>query len=277
MSHYRPLFRSELVSIDEHSCRAPRTHGWSAEQGGEEPFLLLIRRGCFAVRGRIEVMADTFSALIYDGMHGYRVHRPADGGDAITRIVPGPVLMDEALGRSSIHVRITPEIHLRHMRLYARARAASAAALDIEEAAADLLHAVSAQSQGFDEISIPAATRRRIAEAKAFIAAAPEADHRLSDVAGIAGCSPYHFARLFKQETGCSLRAYRLKLRLAMAMHALAEGADDLTTLAMDSGFSHHSHMTATFRRALGESPSMVREALTAPRTFLKAGMLRAA
>jgi AraC-like DNA-binding protein len=95
-------------------------------------------------------------------------------------------------------------------------------------------------------------------------------------VAAVAGCSPYHFARLFKQETGCSLRAYRLKLRLAMALEQLAEGARDLTTLAMDTGFAHHSHMTSSFRRALGQSPSAIREAIGA-RTFLKAGLRRAA
>src|SRR4051812_11282152 len=107
MSLYRPLFRSELVSIDEHSCHMPRTHGWSAEHGGEEPCLLLVRRGCFGARGYVEVMADPFSALVYDGRHSYRVMRPADGGDATTRITPSPVLMDEALGRSSVHVRLT--------------------------------------------------------------------------------------------------------------------------------------------------------------------------
>ena len=275
MSHYHPLFRSELLAIDSHSCRAPRTHGWGAELGGEEPGLVLVRRGCFAVRGRIEVVADAFSALIYDGLHGYRVRRPVDGGDAITRIVPSPMLMDEALGHAAIHVRVTPDIHLRHMRLYSMARAANAEALDIEEAAVDLLQAIASQSKAFDELAAPPAMRRRIAEAQAFIAASPEADHRLSDLARIAGCSPYHFARLFRQETGCSVRAYRL--RLAMAVHGLAEGAEDLTALAMDSGFSHHSHMTAAFRTALGKSPSAVRDALAAPRTFLKAGLRRAA
>ena len=66
MSHYHPLFRSKLLAIDSHSCRAPRTHGWGAELGGEEPGLVLVRRGCFAVRGRIEVVADAFSAMTTD-------------------------------------------------------------------------------------------------------------------------------------------------------------------------------------------------------------------
>jgi AraC-like DNA-binding protein len=276
MPHYSPLFRSALLSIETHSCDGPRTHGWGAECGGEPPCLVLVRRGCFGVHGRIETVADPYTALIYDGLHGYRVRRPADGGDALTRITPDPALMDEALGGSAIQVRVTPGIHLQHMRLYAMAAAANAEPLEVEEATVELLHAVAARSPGYDRLTAHAAARRRIADARAFVAAAPETNHRLAEVAGVAGCSPYHFARLFKQETGCSLRAYRLRLRLAMAVNGLAEGARDLTTLAMDTGFSHHSHMSATFRNALGRSPSAVRDMLAA-RTFLKAGSPRAA
>jgi AraC-like DNA-binding protein len=273
---YRPLFRSPLATIAAQRSETARTEGWSAEYGGEAPGLVLVRRGCFEVRGRIEVMADAYSALIYDGLHGYRVRRPAEGGDATTRITPTAALMEEALGRSAIHVRITPETHLRHLRLCTLAASPHADALEVEEATVELLHAVARQSLAFDDIRLHAGPRRRIADARAFVAAAPEADHRLAEVAAVAGCSPYHFARLFKQETGSSFRAYRRRLRLALAVQRLADGAQDLTTLAMDTGFSHHSHMTSSFRQALGRSPSAVRECL-APRTFLKAGPAHAA
>ena len=276
MSIDRALFQSELLSIDEHSCRAGRSD-WGPEQGGEPASILFVRRGCFHVHGRIEVFADPFSALVYDGGHSYRVRHPADGGDATTRITPNAALMDEALGRTPIHIPVTQAIHLRQLQVYARARAANVDPLDVEEAAVDLLHEVAALAGAFNDSRPIAPTRRRIAEARAFLAAAPEADHRLSDVARAAGCSPFHFARLFKEETGSSVRAYRLRLRLALAVEQLAQGAVDLTTLAMDTGFSHHSHMTAAFRKVLGRTPSAVRAELNKSRTFLKASLRPAA
>ena len=272
---YRTLFQSELLAIDEHSCRACRSD-WSRELGGEPASILFVRRGCFGVRGRIEVVADPFSALIYDGDPGYRLRRPVDGGDAITRITPSAALMQEALGKTPIHVPVTPSIHLRHLRLYAQAGAANADRLDVEEAAVELLHAVAGLT-GVPDEPRPGPARRRVAEARAFLAASPELDHRLSDVARAAGCSPFHLARIFREETGASVRAYRLRLRLAAAVDQLAEGAHDLTTLAMDTGFSHHSHMTSAFQKVLGASPSAVRESLGRSSTFLKARLRPAA
>jgi AraC family transcriptional regulator len=275
MTQYQSLFRSDLVSVDEHSCHACKS-GWSCELGGEPASILFVRRGCFAVRGRIEVVADPFSALIYDGDHSYRVRRPVDGGDAVTRIVPNAELMDEALGKAPIHVPVSPAVHLLHLRLYARAKAANADPLDVEEAAADLLHQIARLAGNYDEPR-PGPARRRVAEARALLAASPQADHRLSDLARVAGCSPFHLARLFKEETGLSVRAYRLRLRLALAIDLLAEGAHDLTTLAMDTGFSHHSHMTTAFKKVLGKKPSAVRDSLARSSTFLKASLSPAA
>jgi len=46
-----------------------------------------------------------------------------------------------------------------------------------------------------------------------------------------------------------------LRLRLARALDLLAK-YDDLTTLALDLGFSSHSHFSAQFRMIYGYSPS---------------------
>jgi AraC-like DNA-binding protein len=48
------------------------------------------------------------------------------------------------------------------------------------------------------------------------------------------------------------------QLRLARALFQLPD-ADDLTTLALDVGFSSHSHFTLAFRRAFGCTPSQFR------------------
>jgi AraC-like DNA-binding protein len=86
---------------------------------------------------------------------------------------------------------------------------------------------------------------------------------KLDEIARRVCCSPYHLARLFRIATGTSLHQYRLRLRIALALEALAEGAEDLAGLALDLGFSHHSHFTATFRRLVGATPAEIRDTLS--------------
>jgi AraC-like DNA-binding protein len=58
---------------------------------------------------------------------------------------------------------------------------------------------------------------------------------------------------------GVPLHGYLTQLRLARALVELPH-ASDLTTLALDLGFSSHSHFTAVFRAAFGCTPSQFRE-----------------
>jgi AraC-like DNA-binding protein len=55
------------------------------------------------------------------------------------------------------------------------------------------------------------------------------------------------------------LHQYLTQLRLAHALDALPS-TSDLTQLALDVGFSSHSHFTSRFRRAFGTTPSRFRE-----------------
>lgn len=71
----------------------------------------------------------------------------------------------------------------------------------------------------------------------------------------------------FRAELGTTLRAYRLQLRIAIALHRLAAG-DDLAALAAELGFASHAHFTGTFSRLLGMPP---RSARVRMRTFLEA------
>ena len=72
------------------------------------------------------------------------------------------------------------------------------------------------------------------------------------------GCSPVYLTQLFQQVEGMPLYRYQLRLRLAKAMQDL-ENHDDLTTLALDLGFSSHSHFSTMFRATFGDNPSAFR------------------
>jgi AraC-like DNA-binding protein len=77
----------------------------------------------------------------------------------------------------------------------------------------------------------------------------------LAAVAADVGVSPVYLTQVFQQVEGRPLYRYQLQLRLARALDLLGEYAD-LTCLALDLGFSSHSHFSAAFRRAYGQSPS---------------------
>ena len=84
----------------------------------------------------------------------------------------------------------------------------------------------------------------------------------LSAVAREVETSVFHLSRIFHARTGFSLHAYRNQLRLRAALERLGERDVDLTDLALDLGFSSHSHFTETFRRSFGRTPSQVRGGL---------------
>jgi AraC-like DNA-binding protein len=83
---------------------------------------------------------------------------------------------------------------------------------------------------------------------------------RLCELARMLHTSPFHLARVFRAETGFSVNGYRLALRLRVALSRLVEHDGGLSALALELGFSSHSHFSDTFRREFGVAPSALRE-----------------
>lgn len=77
----------------------------------------------------------------------------------------------------------------------------------------------------------------------------------LSSLSARLGCSPFHLCRAFRAITGTTLHAYQNDLRLRAALEAVESGRP-LTDIALDHGFSSHSHFTEAFHRAFGVPPS---------------------
>ena len=76
----------------------------------------------------------------------------------------------------------------------------------------------------------------------------------LADVAGVAGLSPFHAARLFTRTTGLPPHAWRNQVRLQRALAPLRAGVS-VTDVAAASGFTDQSHFTRHFRRMFGVPP----------------------
>ena len=80
----------------------------------------------------------------------------------------------------------------------------------------------------------------------------------LGEIGAELGISPVYLTQLFRQVEGVPLYRYQLRLRLARALDLLPR-CEDLTMLALELGFSSHSHFTAAFRQAFGRPPAHFR------------------
>ena len=77
----------------------------------------------------------------------------------------------------------------------------------------------------------------------------------LKTLAGLSGLSQSRFMHVFTESMGIPLRPYILWLRLQRACCDLMAGAS-VTAAAHSTGFSDAAHLTRTFRRMLGVTPT---------------------
>jgi AraC-like DNA-binding protein len=86
------------------------------------------------------------------------------------------------------------------------------------------------------------------------------AESIVTDVlARIAGLSPGHFNRAFKQSTGESPHHYIIRKRITMAKELLVQTSRALADIALDAGFADQSHFCRTYVAVTGETPSACR------------------
>ncbi|MEA5463813.1 AraC family transcriptional regulator [Leptothoe sp. PORK10 BA2] len=78
---------------------------------------------------------------------------------------------------------------------------------------------------------------------------------KLSDLAGLLGMSPFHFGRMFKQSIGISPHQYVIQQRIERAKHLLKDSDQAIIDIALDCGFTSHSHLSKQFRKVMGMTP----------------------
>ena len=88
-----------------------------------------------------------------------------------------------------------------------------------------------------------------------------ELDSQISvaELARAAGLSRSHFSRAFQSVTGEAPRDFIIGRKLNRARDLLVSTNADIGEIAMQSGFSSHSHLTSTFKQRLGLSPTEYR------------------
>ena len=107
-----------------------------------------------------------------------------------------------------------------------------------------------------------AGNERRIAPSRPVVQRAKQVLHEhgfeplsLSCIARRVGVSPIYLTQSFTRSEGMPLYRYQMRLRLSRALFELPR-CDNLIELALDLGFSSHSHFTSTFRSVFATTPS---------------------
>ena len=131
--------------------------------------------------------------------------------------------------------------------------------LFFEEAVVGFLDRVLAGAYAAAPQTSPRAARTIAHDACALIGRRFTEPLTLAAIAAGIDTSLFHLCRSFRCATGTTLHEYRNQLRLRTALQRLEEGDADLSQLALDLGYSSHSHFTACFRRAFGVTPSTAR------------------
>jgi len=87
-------------------------------------------------------------------------------------------------------------------------------------------------------------------------------DLSLQALANESGYSRVHFVRMFRAATGYSPHNYLLNLKLERARELLRNPSISLIDIALDCGFSSHSHLSRLFHKFVGVTPSAYRRSL---------------
>jgi AraC-like DNA-binding protein len=277
--HRRMLFRSPLLTVADVRCR-PHCADCGAEEEAPGYQIVFPRRGAFLKRRTTKdaILADPTLLLFFNRNETFRVAHPVAGGDDCTVIT----FEDNALatflreqdavvaGSPLFATSFAPTSSAMMLGLHALRRelrgSATPSQLAIEEASVQLLAKASAyaptQAPPQGKRTRPEthkANRDLVQRARVFLAANLRERMTLDAIARAVFSSPFHLARVFRQETGRSLHAQLNQLRLRDALDQIADGARDLTALALELGFSSHSHFTHAFRREFGRTPSELR------------------
>jgi AraC family transcriptional regulator len=259
------LLRSPTVTIRDTKCEGS-CRSMSPEECTNTTQLIFPYRGVYVRHvGHDQTVAEANQVLFFNAHEGYRVSHPVAGGDGSLTLVLDESQLRELAPPDILHRSAAIAFRRRRLRIDTRAQALVsllrhslhhkvAEPLEAEVLALTLVR----RTLGPRSSHAPCATAGRqklVDRAKLVLSSDLMRRWTLADIAGQLRVSPVYLTQVFQQVEGLPLYHYQLRLRLARALDLLAR-YDDLTTLALDLGFSSHSHFSAAFRQHYGYSPS---------------------
>ena len=265
-----PLLATTTVSIRDVSCRGNCQHR-SAEEHSTETHLVFPYRGVYVRHvGSDDAVAESNQVLYFNAGEGYRVSHPLRGGDSNFTLTPNEMALRELAPRERI---VDGEcLRIRGQRSTLDPRAQVLAALLRHSLATQVIEPLEAESLALTLIRRTLGPRtsreprgsrgpqKLVDRTKLIMSADLSRRWTLAEVAAEVSVSPVYLTHVFQQVEGVPLYRYQLRLRLARSLDLL-HTVEDLSQLALDLGFSNHSHFSSAFRQAYGRSPTAFRDA----------------
>jgi AraC-like DNA-binding protein len=269
----QPLLQTPLVATHDVHCRGECRHR-SAEECATATHLVFPYRGLFLRHvGSTQSVADANHVLLFNAGQDYQVSHPATGGDACLSLSISQPLLRELAPAELLQRRDEPVFHSQSLRIDGRAQVLVALLrhslhhCNIEPLEAESLAlTLVCRSLGPRTAHAPGASHARqrlVDRAKLLLASDLTRRWTLAEIAADVGGSAVYLTQAFQQVEGMPLYRYHLRLRLAHALDRIAD-CEDVAALALDLGFSSHSHFSAAFRQAYGRTPTAFRQAALA-------------
>lgn len=280
MLTFETLYDSPMIAVRDYICRHTGHEHLDEEQSTDNS-ITLVRHGAFAKNfGKRAVVADVNQAAFFSKDSVYRVSHPGDCGDRGTSFVVAPGILTDIIRELDPTVDERPdqpfpfvtapssqELFLRHRDYIRRLERRETEPLEPLWAdvvglqlIADVLEAAFTHHNDLPvkRASTAADHAERTEAAKNYMATRLGEAVTLDEIAAAVNASPFNFARIFQQQTGMPIHRYLTRLRMRASLERVADG-EDLTSLAIDLGYSSHSHFTDVFRREFGMTPSEYR------------------
>jgi AraC-like DNA-binding protein len=276
MSAYETIHATRLVGIGKFDAR-PGQAPFFGTQRTSAHLVAFPREAVTIVHegGRGPIVADPNLVTYYNDGQEYRRSAISPRGDHCVFIVYPEATVREATRAHApagtpdrrafgtlTHGPCDAASYLAATVLFRAAEAGRDELIDEERTLALLDHLVALAWRARGAPAPPPNTARHHAElaasARALLGRRYAEPLSLADLAAALGTSPFHLARVFRAVTGDSLHAFRHQLRVRAAAERVLDG-QDLTTVALEVGFSSHSHLSTAFRAAFGVSPSGLR------------------
>jgi AraC-like DNA-binding protein len=265
------LVTSRGMTLRDVVCRGMCRHR-SAEECVSTTHLVFPYRGTYVRHvGQDNAVADPNQLMLFNHGEGYRISHPISGGDASLSLALEGGLLQELV--PTAYLRRGGDLAFRVQRLRIDPRAQALVSLlrhGLTRAIAEPLQAETLiltlvrRALGERTSRPPGSTygrQRLVDRAKLVISSNPARRWKLAEIAAEVGVSPVYLTQSFQQVEGLPLYRYQLRCRLARALDLLHR-YDDLSALALDLGFSTHSHFTAAFRQLYGRTPAELQRAL---------------
>lgn len=270
MPHFQvqTLLRTPLVGVLDVHCPGGEARRDAVETSSRTHLVFPYRGSYVRHVGADAAVADASQVLLFNRGEDYQVSHPHRGGDASLVLELDETLLRELAPSALLHdgpvlrfrrqrLRIDPRTQVLVALLRHSLREGTAEPLEGESLALVLAGRALGPRTAHEAGASPA--RQRLVERSKLVLAGDLARRwTLADIAAEVGVSPVYLTQSFRQVEGVPLYRYQLRLRLARALDLLA-GYDDLSALALDLGFSSHSHFAASFQQAYGRTPSAFR------------------